>query len=283
MSGATCTTFYQDSDGDLFGNSSVSVNACGATYTGYVTDNTDANDSQACASGANPTGTCNKCVSGAIANQTSAEDVFSECAGPSLNACSGATPVGPNGLCTGSGACDTTSNTAAACATAGDCQTGGGCSSGSCTALAASPVGTSCGGGKVAYVSGTGGLIAATSDQSTSATWGCYGTAISGADGTAIGTGHQNTHDMAAAGCTTAAGIANAYAGGGYTDWFIPSKDELNQLYINRATIGGFVADDYWSSSEYAANLAWYQYFLNGSQGNYTKNNGNPLRVVRVF
>jgi len=152
----------------------------------------------------------------------------------------------------------------------------------SCTALAASPVGTSCGGGVVAYVSGAGGLIAATSDQSTSATWGCYGTAISGA--TAIGTGHQNTHDMTAAGCT-AAGIANAYAGGGYTDWFIPSKDELNQLYLNRVAIGGFNTYSYWSSSESGASNAWYQVFVNGTLGtsSYVKGSGLYVRAVRVF
>ena len=47
-----------------------------------------------------------------------------------------------------------------------------------------------------------GGLIAAPSDQSTSAEWGCYGTAISGADEDGVGRGNQNTIDIEA-GCTT--------------------------------------------------------------------------------
>jgi hypothetical protein len=58
-------------------------------------------------------------------------------------------------------------------------------------------------GGIVFHLDGNGGgLIAAPSDQSTGAEWGCYGTPISGADGTAIGTGNQNTTDIEA-GCTT--------------------------------------------------------------------------------
>jgi len=95
-------------------------------------------------------------------------------------------------------------------------------------------IGDSYQGGKVAYIDGTNihGLIAATADQGTSTEWGCYGTAISGADGTAIGTGNQNTIDIMA-GCSTA-GIAARLAGdlvlNSYGDWHLPSKDELNKL-----------------------------------------------------
>ena len=81
------------------------------------------------------------------------------------------------------------------------------------------------------------GLIAAMSDQSTGTPWGCYGTGISGADGTAIGTGNQNAIDIMN-GCSTA-GIAACLCGqlneGGYTDWYIPSYNELQKLFDNRA------------------------------------------------
>ncbi|MBI4944971.1 MAG: hypothetical protein HY840_01065, partial [Bacteroidetes bacterium] len=82
--------------------------------------------------------------------------------------------------------------------------------------------------GDPGFVAGqTHGLIAAPSDQSTGAEWGCNGTTITGADGTALGTGNQNTIDIVA-GCTTA-GIAARLCSdlvlGGYSDWYLPCKD----------------------------------------------------------
>jgi len=147
-------------------------------------------------------------------------------------------------------------------------------------------IGDSYQGGKVAYIDGTGihGLIAATADQ-VSSEWGCYGTAISGADGTAIGTGNQNTIDIMA-GCATA-GIAARICGdlveGGYSDWYLPSKDELNQLYINRTAIGGFTTNAYWSSSEGYVYGAWEQDFNDGNQYDYNKSNTHDVRAVRAF
>jgi len=88
--------------------------------------------------------------------------------------------------------------------------------------------------------------------------------------------------------CTSgAANLADAYTatvnGVVYGDWFLPSKGELNQMYVNRTAIGGFASDNYWSSSEYVASLAWYQDFYNGYQDYFNKSNAFYVRPVRAF
>ncbi len=129
------------------------------------------------------------------------------------------------------------------------------------------------------------GIIAAPTDQSTSSTWGCYGTSISGADGTALLTGAQNTTDIVA-GCSDAgiaARICNDLVLNGYSDWYLPSKDELNKLYLNRIAIGSFASAWYWSSSENSSVRAWTQYFDTGYQMGDFKNWATYVRAIRTF
>ena len=151
-------------------------------------------------------------------------------------------------------------------------------------------------GGIIFYLDGNGGgLIAAPSDQSSGAQWGCPGTTISGADGTAIGTGNQNTIEIEA-GCTTAGTAADICANltlGGHSDWFLPSKDELNLMYDNigqggvldLGNVGNFANDWYWSSTEYDASnyRAWDQDFNDGGQDDVNKGISYYVRAVRVF
>ena len=149
-------------------------------------------------------------------------------------------------------------------------------------------------GGLIAYLDtldGTG-LIAAPTDQGT-AEWGCYGTLISGADGTDVGTGSQNTADILA-GCSEtniAAYLCDTLTLGGYNDWFLPSKDELNKLYENigqgnalgLGNVGGFANNNYWSSTDYDNGYAWRQNFGNGDQYLTNKNYYFNVRAVRAF
>ncbi len=143
-------------------------------------------------------------------------------------------------------------------------------------------------GGKVFYLSdntGLHGLEAAPVDQSTGAPWGCNGTSISGAQGTAVGTGAANTAAIVS-GCSDAgiaAKIADAYVLNGYTDWFLPSKDELNLLKLKSSVVGGFALNLYWSSSEFDSTSAWLQYFSDGSQDYLSKYYALPVRAVRAF
>ena len=152
------------------------------------------------------------------------------------------------------------------------------------------------------YVAGeTHGLIAAVQDQSNGIQWGgSYSTTE--ATGTAIGTGSANTTTIINAegqpATSYAAGLARAYTGGLYTDWFLPSKDELTKMYLNRATInttastnggGNFSTNKYWgssevvSNSELGSNLAGILRFDDGGQSNATKVTPHNVRAVRAF
>ena len=153
-------------------------------------------------------------------------------------------------------------------------------------------VGSTYQGGIIFWLDGNGGgLIAAPTDQSSGAEWGCYGTAIPGADGTAIGTGNQNTIDIEA-GCTTAGTAADICANltiGVYNDWFLPSRDELNEMWLNigqgsvLGNVGGFANNYYWSSTEFDNYVAWNQYFSIGIQYFVIKTNYFNVRAVRAF
>jgi hypothetical protein len=84
--------------------------------------------------------------------------------------------------------------------------------------------------------------------------------------------------------CTTGAiQIAADYRNNSKSDWHLPSKDELNQLYIQRATVGGFPPSTYWSSSERNALIAWTQNFASGIQYDEFKDVTFYVRPVRAF
>lgn len=141
-------------------------------------------------------------------------------------------------------------------------------------------------GGIVFYLDGNGGgLVCAEKDQSVKAVWGCDGITIGSSTG--IGTGLENTQKIENSinKSNTAAKICSDLVLNGYNDWFLPSKDELNLMYVNlkKTGIGGFASAYYWSSSEYSSNYAWGQYFGSGDQNNANKGNALYVRAVRAF
>ncbi len=161
-------------------------------------------------------------------------------------------------------------------------------------------------------------LEAATTDQSTGIVWAttdemCYNedagssnngncqiTSIYSGNSTArdgsraaseaIGMGMANTEDFAgrlagyAENSTVfAAGIARTYTNNSKTDWHLPSKDELNELYTKKTTVGGFSTGIYWSSSEFNASVVWGQGFSDATLYNRSKLETDAVRPVRAF
>lgn len=134
-------------------------------------------------------------------------------------------------------------------------------------------------------------------NEYTGKVWGGYGTAVGGT-GTGIGTGASNTQKIVATfgnaepyqsktdyAAKLCADLVVTKDGVQYDDWFLPSKDELNlmrqNLYLNNQV--GFSGDYYWSSTEYDAYYAWYQYFIYGTQYNGSRDSDNRVRPVRAF
>jgi hypothetical protein len=155
-------------------------------------------------------------------------------------------------------------------------------------------------GGVVIYLDNSGkhGLICATENQSQGTSWGCGGTIIDGANDIVIGSGFQNTIDIEA-GCDevgTPADLCSHLTLNGFSDWFLPSRSELNLLYVNKDIIdlvsiknNGSVLSygiGYWSSTDYGEEQfsAWAQEL---TSGNFSLLNRNTsicaVRAIREF
>ena len=142
--------------------------------------------------------------------------------------------------------------------------------------------------GDPGYVAGEfHGLISATTDQIINITWNWGGSNVStGATGTALGTGNSNTNT-----------IVNVYGSGtyaaklcfdlvlnGYSDWYLPSREEMSKMILNKNAIGGFSSANYWSSSEFSGTNAYYSNFTSGSSNLVgAKNTVANVRAVRSF
>jgi hypothetical protein len=157
-------------------------------------------------------------------------------------------------------------------------------------------IGQSHAGGIIFYLDDTKqhGLVCASSDQSAGIPWwNGSNVVVSGAYGSAIGTGKANTEAivLAQGAGNYAAKICNDLVLNGYSDWFLPSKVECTTMYINlrvMKNIGDFpgsLEELYWSSTEASYNLAYSQYANDGylPTGGYYKNSLYHVRAVRAF
>jgi hypothetical protein len=158
-------------------------------------------------------------------------------------------------------------------------------------------------GGVVFWVDGNGGgLVCALRNYSTTVEWGCNATDLVGlpnvpdnegnpnegnpvGPGAGIGDGEANTNAILAD-CPSAPAALAARTQG--SDWFLPSVNELNEMYIHKTTleaVDGFTPFNtlYWSSTEYNNNKAWRQNFYFGNQPYYDKSGTVHVRAVRAF
>ena len=109
---------------------------------------------------------------------------------------------------------------------------------------------------------------------------------IPGTQATGLGAGKANTAAMLGVCTTDAAVAASSYRGGGKTDWYLPSRDELRQLFLRKAKVGasGFQLHGYWSSSESSPNEAWIQdFYADYTPAPSDKGYANYVRPIRAF
>jgi hypothetical protein len=140
--------------------------------------------------------------------------------------------------------------------------------------------------------SGAHGLISSQVDAGY-APWGCFGSLIGpDAEHSAIGTGDTNTVAILA-GCSDreiAASLCDTLSLNGYTDWYLPSVDELWEMFLQRASIGAFEPNLYWSSTEFWSpdvtngEAAWIVWFDGAGLSGWTSKEGTlNVRCIRKF
>ena len=136
------------------------------------------------------------------------------------------------------------------------------------------------------YDNGQHGLIAATADQSTGIQW-WNGTFIlcnpGRNDGVPIGRINTDSIISKQGQGNYAATICAQYLGGGFGDWYLPSKYELNLLYLQKDVVGGFAIANYWSSTEIDISSAWVHDFSFGSDSPGNKGGLFYVRAIRAF
>jgi len=159
-------------------------------------------------------------------------------------------------------------------------------------------------GGYIFYIDETGkhGLIAAKNYLDGMYAYGCENKSIKGANGKVIDTGYQNTMDIINQDCKTqngditAAQAALDYEFNGFDDWYLPSIQELEQMYksigVDYEFNGKNILQDkfnsvydqwYWSSSEISDTTSFSYNFRVGFDNHYMKKGQIRVRPIRSF
>jgi hypothetical protein len=139
------------------------------------------------------------------------------------------------------------------------------------------------------YVAGeTHGIIASTADLSNGIIWNNNSFNITTTTGVVLGTGLTNTNLIESSlgnSFNYAAKICFDLVQGGYSDWFLPSLEELQKLYDNKSLIGGFTSNYYWSSSKEddTGHIAYTLSFGVQNMQYVSGLNTNYVRAVRYF
>ena len=145
-------------------------------------------------------------------------------------------------------------------------------------------------GGLIFYIDGTGqhGLVCAPYDQSNAAPW-CPGSPVlTNATNIPVGQGQPNTTlivNVQGSAGYYAARMCDTLTLGGYTDWFLPSRDEIGYMSANVKSmgIGNFANAPYWCSTEFDAGTATTLDFGAGGYSNHPKTDLWHVRAARAF
>lgn len=107
---------------------------------------------------------------------------------------------------------------------------------------------------------------------------------IPGTQATGLGAGKANTAAMLTVCTSDAAVVVSGYRGGGKSDWYLPSKDELRRLFLRQRIVGGFQLHGYWSSSEVSPSEAWIQdFYADYTPAPSEKGLASFVRPIRAF
>lgn len=148
-------------------------------------------------------------------------------------------------------------------------------------------------GGLIFYLdsSASTGLVAATTYVRDNDVWGCYNFDVPGAEGKDIGDGLQNTIAIVNNCSGTPAHACVSWTHNGYSDWFMPSINELQEMYLRigrgasgqNYDIGNFGSFEHWSSTEENSLYAHWLDFQNGNLSTEVKSSGAFVRAIRSF